>query len=208
MVNEGWEPVASMSRLVDLPVDTPVWDRFFGVYPLVLVATLEEDGSHDIAPKHLAMPMSWDNWFGFVCTPRHRTYANARRDGVFTVSYPRPRQVVLTSLAAAPRNEEGDKPALQALPVRPAARVRGVLVEGCSLWLECELERVVDGFGVNSLLAGRVVAAQAEEAILRETDRDDGELLLREPLLAYLAPGRFAEVGASQGFPFHAGFCR
>ena len=69
-----------------LPLDEPVWERFFTVFPLVLVGTREEDGGHDLAPKHLAMPLSWGNWFGFVCTPRHRTYQNAVRTGAFTVS--------------------------------------------------------------------------------------------------------------------------
>ena len=69
-----------------LPLDEPVWERFFTVFPLVLVGTREEDGGHDLAPKHLAMPLSWGNWFGFVCTPRHRTYENAVRMGAFTFS--------------------------------------------------------------------------------------------------------------------------
>ena len=73
--------------LVSLSLDEPIWERFFSVFPLVLVGTLEEGGGHDLAPKHLAMPLSWGRWFGFVCTPRHRTYQNAVRTGAFTVSY-------------------------------------------------------------------------------------------------------------------------
>src|SRR5919202_1049626 len=92
-----------LKDLVALREGLPVWDRVFTVSPLVVVGTKEEGGEYDLAPKHMAMPMGWENYFGFVCTPRHRTYHNARREGVFTVSYPRPAQVILASLAAAPR---------------------------------------------------------------------------------------------------------
>lgn len=196
--------------LISLSLDEPVWERCFGVFPLVLVGTREADGGHDLAPKHLAMPLSWRNWFGFVCTPRHRTYQNALRSGVFTVSYPRPEQVLITSLAAAPRcgEQQQDKPTLQALPVFPATVVDGVLVEGCYLYLECRLERTLDELDGNSLLIGRVVAAHVHVDALRDEDREDNELIHDHPLFAYLYPARFAVIDRSQGFPLPAGFKR
>ena len=78
------------NNLLTLPDDAPVWERVFTSNPLVLVGTKERDGGYDLAPKHIAFPMGWENYFGFVCTPRHGTYHNARREGVFTVTYPRP----------------------------------------------------------------------------------------------------------------------
>lgn len=195
----------AQAELVELDTAHAIWDRFFWVAPLVLVGTTEEDGRHDLAPKHMAFPLGWDNYFGFVCTPRHGTYSNIRRSGVFTVSYPRPSQLVQTSLAASPRCGEGEKPALAALPVFPARRVEGVLVEGCCAFLECELERIVDGFGVNSLVAGRVVAAHVAEDALRYDDGDDQAQIHASPLLAYLNPGRFAAIDDSLSFPFPAG---
>ena len=60
------------SRAVPIPVDKPIWSRFFTVAPLVLVGTREGDG-HDLAPKHMAMPLGWDNYFCFVCSPDHAT---------------------------------------------------------------------------------------------------------------------------------------
>lgn len=191
--------------LIELDIREPVWDRFFWVAPLVLVGSMDGDGGHDLAPKHMAMPLGWDNFFGFVCTPRHQTYQNIRREGVFTVSYPRPSQLVLTSLAASPRCGENDKPSLHALPVFPASRVAGVLVEGGSAFLECETEKIVDGFGVNSLIIGRVVAAHVAEDAERYCDGDDQALIHQSPLLAYLNPGRFTTIDESYSFPFPAG---
>ena len=52
------------SGFVSLSLDAPVWEKFPTVAPLVLVSTKDPDGQVDIAPKHLAMPVSWQNWFG------------------------------------------------------------------------------------------------------------------------------------------------
>ena len=195
----------SRHELVELDTAHAIWDRFFWVAPLVLIGTTEEDGRHDLAPKHMAMPMGWQNLFGFVCTPRHRTYTNIQRERVFTVSYPRPSQIVLASLTAAPRDESGERTALAALPTFPARQVDGVLVEDAYLFLECELDRIVDGFGRNSLVVGRVVAARVAEDALRLREGDDAALIHGAPLLAYLNPGRFAVIDNSMSFPFPAG---
>jgi len=196
---------ATAQALVELDVNEAIWDRFFWVAPLVLVGTREADGSHDLAPKHMACPIGWQNYFGFVCTPRHHTYSNIQRTGVFTVSYPRPSQLVLISLSASPRCEENEKPALSVLPVTPASVVDGVLVDGAYLFLECALEQIVDGFGVNSLIIGRIVAARVAGDAVRIAERGDQALIHDSPLLAYLHPGRFATIEKSLTFPFPAG---
>lgn len=192
--------------IVALPTDAPVWGRVFTVAPLVLVGTLDPSGAPDLAPKHMAMPLGWSNYFAFVCSPRHGTYANAVARGAFTVSYPGPDQILEASLAAAGRQADDSKPALAALHTFPADVVDGVLVAGCAFWLECELDRTLDGFGENSLVIGRVVAAAAHEQALREADRDDGDVIHELPLLAFLSPGRFARIDASNAFPFPADF--
>jgi flavin reductase (DIM6/NTAB) family NADH-FMN oxidoreductase RutF len=202
-MNDNPEP-----DLIELEPEASIWERFFSVFPLVVVGTREADGSDDLAPKHLAMPMSWRNHFGFVCTPRHNTYANIARQREFGVTYVRPSQTVLASLAASPRCDDGSKPVTQALPTFPATSVDAPLVKDGYLYLECELERTVDGLGENSLIIGRIVAARAAADVLRASDRDDGELLNAAPLLAYLYPGRFAEVSHSDKLPFQAGFKR
>jgi flavin reductase (DIM6/NTAB) family NADH-FMN oxidoreductase RutF len=127
-------------HIATLDTDHPIWERFFTVAPLVLVGTQEQDGAYDLAPKHMALPMGWENYFGFVCTPQHRTYQNIQREKVFSVSYPRPNQLVLTSLAAAPRCEDASKPSLLALPTFPASRIDGVFVQDAYAFLECRLE--------------------------------------------------------------------
>ena len=195
-------------ELVSLGDEHPVWQRFFQVSPLVVVGTREPDGTYDLAPKHLAMPLGWENWFGFVCTPAHATYGNAIREGAFTVSFPRPSQILLASLAAAPRCADDRKPSLEAVPTFPARRVDGVLLEEAYVHLECETDRVIDGFGDNSLITGRVVETLVTEDAIRRADKDDKQLIFHAPLLAYLPPGRYAEVSHTFAFPFHEGMTR
>ena len=196
------------SALVDLDISSSIWESFFTVFPLVVIGTREADGSDDLAPKHMAMPMSWENHFGFVCTPRHNTYQNIQRDRQFSVTYMRPSQTVLASLAATPRCEDGSKPITQALPTFAAETINAAFVQDGYLFLECELQQMVDGLGENSLIIGRIISARVAEDALRSSDQDDEDLVYSAPLLAYLYPGRFAEITNSNKLPFPAGFKR
>ena len=198
----------SLADYVSLDPAEGLWERVFTVAPLVLIGTVDPGGEVDLAPKHMVTPMGWGPYFGFVCTPRHATYRNIEREDTFTVTYLRPDQIVLSSLTAAPRCEDDSKPIVDALDTFPATNGRDVFVTGGYLYLECRKERTVDGFGVNSLVVGEITAAYADEAALRFSDGDDQEAIEQSPLLAYLAPGRWSEIRASNSFPFPVGFDR
>ena len=192
-------------HIVTLDPAEPIWDRVFMVAPLVLIGTREKNGGYDLAPKHMVTPLSWQNHLGFVCTPRHRTYHNIKREKVFTVSYLRPSQVLEASLAAAPRCDTEEKLTVHAIEQFPATVVDGMFVRDGYLYFECELDRIVDDLDVNSLIVGRIVAVHVHEDSLRANDRDDQDLIHAAPLLAYLHPGRFATIGTTRSFPFPAG---
>ena len=195
---------ASNSQRIELDTATPVWERFFTVAPLVLIGSVDEDGSLDLAPKHMVTPMGWQNYFGFVCSPGHSTCANIARTGEFTVSYPKPSQVLYTSLAASPRVPGGGKPIIDYFDTFPAEKIDGAFVEEAYLFFECRHFKTVDGFGKNCLITGEIVAAYADSAFLRASEHDDQELIHESPLFAYLAPGRFATIDRSNAFPFPA----
>jgi flavin reductase (DIM6/NTAB) family NADH-FMN oxidoreductase RutF len=196
----------ALDSYVTLDTVYPIWDRFLWVSPLVVIGTIEADGTFDLAPKHMVTPLGWENYFAFVCTPRHATYQNAIRERAFTVSYPRPEQLVYASLTAEPRCADGQKASLADLPIVPGSVVPGPLLEGAYLHFECELERIVDGFGENSLVAGKILAARVREDSLRISEREDEELIAHSPLLAYLPPGQYARIDRSYNFPLPAGF--
>ena len=196
--------------VVTLDPDTHFWERFYMVAPLVVIGTRNEEDTYNLAPKHMATPMGWADYFGFVCTPRHKTYRNAVQSGVYTVSYPKPSQVVLASLAASPRvgNPEGprEKPSLNQLPMLEAETVDGVFLKDAYLFLECELDRRVDDLGENSLLIGKVKAVHVEKKALRVSEQEDGQAIRENPLIAYLPPDRYATIDETNAFPFPAGF--
>jgi flavin reductase (DIM6/NTAB) family NADH-FMN oxidoreductase RutF len=194
--------------IVSLDVESSIWERFFLVAPMVLIGTIEPDGGTDLAPKHMVTPMSWDNYFGFVCTPRHGTYRNIERTGVFTVTYPRPSQILYTALAASPRCAEDAKPVLNVFQTMPATTVDGAFVADGYVFLECELFRIIDGFGVNSLITGKIKAAHVHKDALRTSEFDDQELIRRAPMFAYIHPWRFATVSDTNRFPLPEGMIR
>lgn len=196
--------------VVTLNPEEPFWERFYMVSPLIVVGTQNEDDSYNLAPKHMATPMGWTDYFGFVCTPRHKTYRNAVRTGEYTVSYPKPSQVVLASLAASPRvgDPQGPKrkPSLEQMAMLRAETVDGVFLEDAYLYLECEVDRRVDELGENSLLIGKVVAVHVQKEALRVSGKEDGKVIRENPLLAYLPPDRYAKIEDTNAFPFPAGF--
>ena len=198
----------SPREMVELDTGQSIWERFYSVFPLVIIGTREPDGADDLAPKHLAMPMSWKNHFGFVCSPGHRTYQNVAREKKFAVTYVRPNQTVLASLAASPRCEDGEKPVIDALPTVEGRRTAMPLLQGGYAFLECELFRFIDDLDQNALIIGRIISAQVDGDALRNTELDDQQVVRDSPLLAYLYPDRFAEISDSRQMPFPAGFKR
>ncbi len=191
-------------NLVEIATDRPVWERFFSVAPLVLIGTKDGDGAIDLAPKHMVTPMGWQNYFGFVCSPEHSTCSNIERTGEFTVSYPKPDQVLFASLAASPRQAGGAKPILDYFTTFSAEHIDADFIDQAYLYFECRQFKTVGGFGKNCLITGKIVAAYAEPDFLRSNEIDDQERVHASPLFAYLAPGRFATISRSNAFPFPA----
>ena len=189
-------------KVVAVDTTVPVWEQFFTVAPLVLIGTRDADGSLDLAPKHMVTPMGWQNYFGFVCTPRHNTCSNIERTGEFTVSYPKPSQVLVASLAASPRDMDSNKPVLDYFRTFSAEEVDGEFIEDGYLFFECRHFKTVHGFGENCLITGEIIAAYADDDFLRHSQADDQETIHESPLFAYLAPGRFATIDRSNAFPF------
>ena len=194
----------SGEKIVELDTTRPVWERCFTVAPLVLIGTRDEDGSLDLAPKHMVSPMGWQNYFGFICSPSHHTYANIERTGEFTVSYPKPSQVLFASLAASPRPAGEPKTVLQTFATFPASQIDGEFIEDAYLFFECRHFKTVDGFGENCLITGEIIAAYVDKRFLRAYEMDDQELIHDSPLFVYLPPGRFASITCSNAFPFPA----
>lgn len=196
--------------MVEIELDRNLWNRCYTVHTLVLIGSREEDGEYNLAPKHMAMPMGFSPYFGFMGTPRKSTYRNVKREGFFTVSFPAPDQLITSSLAASQREEDDSKPVIRTLPTVPARKVEGYLLEGAWFQLECRLDQIAGKFGEWEMVVGEVVAAYVHEKALRRTGEDEegGKRIYRSPLLAYLYPDRFAVIHESHAFPFPRNFKR
>ena len=193
--------------LIELDVARPIWDHFYTVAPLVVIGT-KERANYNLAPKHMATPLGMQNYFGFVCTPAHATYHNVKKEKSFTVSFPKPDQVVLASLAALPRcgSVEEEKYIIKDIPTFPAKKIEAPFLQQAYLFLECTLHKIVDDFGQHSLIAGEIVAAYIDENYLRSFEKDDQTMIYKWPMLVYLAYGRFATIQSTNVFPFPKNF--
>lgn len=190
---------------IEIDQQQPFWERFFTVAPLVVIGTRDEQGKQDLAPKHMVTPLGWREYFGFVCVPRHRTWQNVVATRQFTVSYPRPEQVLSASLSATPRCDDDTKPVLRALITCDGPASGVPMLADSALWFECSLERIVEGFGENGLICGRIEHAYVAEDALRQSEVADEAVLEAAPLLAYVHPGRFATIDQALSFPLPAG---
>ena len=196
--------------MIKISVDEEMWNRIYTVHSLVIIGSKEPDGSFNMAPKHMAMPMGFSKYFGFIGTPRKSTYRNVEREKVFTVSFPRPDQVVISSLSASRREKDDSKPILKKIPMTDATEIEGKFLENSYFNLECKLSQFLGKFGEWELVIGEVVAAYVnEDAIRRESKNFDGaQLVYDSPLLAYLHPDRFSKIRKSNAFPFPEDFKR
>lgn len=188
---------------------TSIWDQVFTVAPLVVIGTKERQG-YDLAPKHMASPLGFGNYFGFVCTSRHNTFSNVLATGQFTVSFPLPDQIISTSLSASPRTKSISKSEgiINALPVLKAPSMDAPIIADAYFYLECGLHKIIDGFDDYSIITGKIKAAYAHKDYMKVSEMDEQEQILKNPLLAYIAPGRFAKIAATNGFPFPKNFKR
>lgn len=195
------------NNLVRLNTKESIWDHVFTVAPLIVVGT-KEDSNYDLAPKHMATPIGDSNYFAFVCTPKHSTYHNIKKTGEFSVSFPIPDQVVLASLSASPRCEEAnlDKPIVKALPTSKCKTIDSVFFKDSYLFLECELTKIIDGFDKYSIITGKIKEAFVNNDYLNISDADEQKQIYKNPLLAYIAYGRFAKIRETYKFPFPKGF--
>ncbi|MET6989925.1 flavin reductase [Sediminicola arcticus] len=194
---------------ISLGTDVPIWNRCFTVAPLIVVGTKEGD-NYDLAPKHMATAIGLSNYFGFVCTPKHATYRNVKATGEFSVSFPLPNQIVLSSLSASPRCGErsNEKSIIRSLPTVKATSIDALLLDHSYLYLECKLFKIIDGFDNDSIITGKVITAFVKSNYHRDAEKDEQEMIKDNPLLAYIANGRFASVSETFNFPFPKGFKR
>ncbi len=200
---EGFEDFVSLNT------DQSLWEHFYTVAPLVVIGTREE-GGFDLAPKHMVTPVGFSNYFAFVCTPRHATYQNIRREKRFSVSYVKPDQILLSSIAAIPRCsvEDFTRDVIQHIPTLSSEDGQSVFVADSYLCFDCDLHQVFDGFDDYSIITGTIREAFVHKDYKIYTDQGQQGRIYEHPLLVYLAQGRFAEIRKTMAYPYPKDFQR
>jgi len=199
----------NFDNFISLNVKDTIWDHFYTVAPLVVIGSKEND-VYDLSPKHMVTPIGFSNYLGFVCTPRHVTYHNIKKEGKFTVSFVKPNQILLASLAAIPRCEDNhfSKEIVKKIPTIPTPDRENIFIADSYVLFECSLYKIIDGFDDYSIITGLIDAAFVHKDYKIFSEVDQQKQIYENPLLAYIAQGRFASIKETFGFPFPKDFKR
>lgn len=194
---------------ISLDVKESIWEHFYTVAPLVVIGTKEAEG-FDLAPKHMVTPLGFSDYFGFVCTPRHNTYHNAKKHARFSVSFVKPDQVLLSSLAAMPRCAVKDfsKEITDHIPTVFSNNGASIFVEDSYVMLDCSLHKIIDDFDDYSLITGKIEQARVHKNYKIISDEGHQKQIYEYPLLAYIAQGRFANIKETLSYPYPKDFQR
>ena len=199
----------SLDNFISLNVKDTIWDHFYTVAPLVVIGTKEKN-VYDLSPKHMVTPIGFSNYLGFVCTPRHATYHNIKKEKKFTVSFVRPDQILLTSLSAIPRCEENhfSKEIVKKIPTISTPEKDNIFIADSYVLFECTLYKIIDGFDDYSIITGQIEAAYVHKDYKIFSEVDQQKHIYDNPILAYIAQGRFASIKETFSFPYPKNFHR
>ena len=161
---------------------------------VVLITTLNPDGSTNIAPKCWAsMVASEPPTLAFNCNREHWTARNVLQSREFVVNVP---GVELAGLVWNTGRLPHPRPVEAAgLTPLPALRVKPPRVAECRAHLECTLERHLT-YGSEVLLIGRIVAASADASVVEASDP-----FRVMKTFVYLEAGTYGVIGEARRIP-------
>jgi flavin reductase (DIM6/NTAB) family NADH-FMN oxidoreductase RutF len=182
--------IGSVKEKIRFTTDKRSWHPSPLLGQVVLVTTLNEDGTSNLAPKSWVSMMAFrPALLALGCNSSHWTARNALRTGEFVVNVPGAELAAAAWRAAElphPRQVED-----VGLTSRPAARVAPPLIEECKAHLECRVARHV-AFDNEVVIFGEILDAALDRAAL---DRDDPYSYLE--LLVFLEGGMFGVVDSA-----------
>ena len=176
---------------------------YFTIKPIILVTTLGGNGLPNVAPKTQCTSVGRrEEFFAFVCTPKHHTYQNVKANKEFVVNYPSPELIEKVS-ASSQFAENVDEVALSGLTSISSLVVKPPRIKECMAHLECKVVEVKDIDDV-SIILGRVVARSAdrEKSFKKGTAEEGIKLLSKHPLLAYVYPDHYTRINTAEKFIF------
>jgi flavin reductase (DIM6/NTAB) family NADH-FMN oxidoreductase RutF len=150
-----------MGEKRDLDLDKRTWHPSPLLGQVVLVTTLNEDGSSNLAPKSWISMMAFEPpILALGCSLAHRTARNILTRREFVVNVPGAEMAsVVWGSGALPHPRPVEAAGLTTVP---AARVGPPRVEECKAHLECTLDQHL-AYGDEVILLGRIVAVSVDK---------------------------------------------
>jgi len=178
-------------------------ERYVGAFfPLpsavALITTVSPSGVVNVAPKTQVMPVGRHNYWGFACCKQHHTYTNVVEQGEFVVNMPGLELIGKISDASQEFPEGTDELAAIGLCRFPSLQVRVPSITECGVHIECVRHTVLDAFGGDSLIIGRVVAARVDSELMLAPQHT----MSKKPLLVYVHPNHYTIIRDFAPFAF------
>ncbi|MBU7013510.1 MAG: flavin reductase family protein [Theionarchaea archaeon] len=138
-----------------------LWKQCVFTRQVVLISTVNADGTATVAPKTWATPCGRDPpLFMFCCTDTHMTSQNVRSTKEFVVNYPGINLVEKVAITGG--SHSPDKLEAAGLTLIPSEKVSPPRIAECYLHLECVLEEARQSGLSDYLFIGKVVAASSD----------------------------------------------
>jgi len=168
------------SRKISLPLEAPKhlsgeqasnWyrERNFVICPMVLITTVNREGTPNAAVKTNFMTVGSMTCYAFHCSPQHHTYQNIMETKEFVINVPTEdiigkvlNAAVITEKPCPPGANEIERAGLTPIP---SEKVKPPRIKECVAHYECLLD-----WHKNGLIVGKVVAVSVDESLIRGTD--------------------------------------
>ncbi len=146
-----------------------LWKQCTFIRQVVLISTVDAEGTATVAPKTWATPCGRDPpLFMFCCTNAHTTGQNVLSTKEFVVNYPGIELVEKVAITGG--SHHPDKLGAAGLTLIPSEKVNPPRIAECYLHLECVLEEARQNGLSDYMFIGRVVAASSD---ILPTDMDE-----------------------------------
>lgn len=160
-------------------------------------------GTYDAAGVPNAMNAAWGSQsdYGEVTfyLAKHKTTENIKATGAFTVAFATKDTVEIADYFGVETGSRVNKMEKAGCHVHRSAHVNAPIIEEFPVTLECEVKSYDDETGI---LVGRIVAEQADEAVLTNGSVDYDKL---QPIIFDISTKTYRVIGPVAGRAFHDG---
>jgi len=143
--------------------------RNFIICPVVLITTVNKEGTPNAAVKTNFMTVGSMTRYAFHCSPSHHTYQNIMETREFVINVPTDniasevlKAAIITEKPCPSGFNEIERAGLTPIP---SEKVRPPRVKECVAHYECVLDWYKDG-----IIVGKVVAVSVDKSLMIRTD--------------------------------------